>query len=101
MVAGHLSVKKGYYYCVLNYKDEYGKRKNKWISTGLPEKGNKKRAEEILIEEIHTEGAPCDLFESLYEEQHPGKEMNDYQKDLMDKVIKGIWEGQEAYDEAD
>jgi integrase len=51
VVAGHLSVKKGYYYCVLNYKDEYGKRKNKWISTGLPEKGNKKRAEEILIEE--------------------------------------------------
>ena len=51
MVAGHLSVKKGFYYCVLNYKDEYGKRKNKWISTGLTEKGNKKRAEEILIEE--------------------------------------------------
>ena len=51
MVSGHLSVKKGYYYCVLSFNDELGKRKTKWISTGLPEKGNKKRAEAILIEE--------------------------------------------------
>lgn len=51
MVSGHLSVKKGNYYCVLNYKDADGKRKTKWISTGLPEKGNKKKAEARLIEE--------------------------------------------------
>lgn len=40
--------KKGYYYAVLSYKDENGKRKTKWISTGLPLKGNKKKAEEVL-----------------------------------------------------
>lgn len=51
MVSGHLSVKKGYYYCVLSFNDELGKRKTKWISTGLPEKGNKKKAEAILVEE--------------------------------------------------
>ncbi len=51
MVSGHLSLKKGYYYCVLSYNDILGKRKTKWISTGLPEKGNKKRAEALLIEE--------------------------------------------------
>ena len=45
MVAGHLSEKKGYYYAVLNYKDYTGKRKSKWVSTGLPVKGNKRRAE--------------------------------------------------------
>ena len=61
----------------------------------------RQQAEEVLIEEIHTEGAPGDLFESFYEEQHPGKEMSGYQKDLMDKVIRKIWEGQEACDEAD
>ena len=44
MVAGHLSEKKGYYYAVLNYKDYTGKRKSKWVSTGLPVKGNKRRA---------------------------------------------------------
>ena len=50
MVAGHLSEKKGYYYAVLNCQDAFGKRKTKWIATGLPVKGNKKKAEQFLIE---------------------------------------------------
>ena len=49
MVAGHLREKRGYYYAVLNYNDSLGRRKTKWISTGLPVKGNKKRAEAVLI----------------------------------------------------
>lgn len=40
MVAGHLQEKKGFFYIVLNYKDEEGKRKSKWMATGLPVKGN-------------------------------------------------------------
>ena len=51
MTAGHLQEKKGYFYAVLSYKDEQGKRKTKWISTGLVVKGNKKRAEEFLMEQ--------------------------------------------------
>ena len=50
MVAGHLHEKSGYYYAVLNYTDSLGKRKTKWISTGLTVKGNKKRAEAILMD---------------------------------------------------
>ena len=50
MVAGHLEVKKGYYYAVLSYVDEQGKRQRPWISTGLPEKGNKRKAEAKLAE---------------------------------------------------
>ena len=50
MLAGHLREKNGYYYAVLNYTDETGKRKTKWIATGLELKGNKKRAEAILTE---------------------------------------------------
>lgn len=50
MVSGHLQIKKDYYYIVLNYFDEYGKRKSKWKSTGLPAKNNKKRAEAMLLE---------------------------------------------------
>ena len=50
MVAGHLREKKGYYYAVLNYTDSLGKRKTKWISSGLTVKGNKKRAEAILMD---------------------------------------------------
>lgn len=47
---GHLAVKGNTYYTVLEFKDENGKRKSKWETTGLPVKGNKKKAEEILLE---------------------------------------------------
>lgn len=50
MVAGHLQEKKGLFYIVLNYKDVNNKRKTKWIPTGLTIKGNKKRAEAMLME---------------------------------------------------
>ncbi len=35
---------------MLNYTDALGKRKTKWIKTGLAVKGNKKKAEAILME---------------------------------------------------
>jgi len=53
MVAGHLQEKRGYYHIVLNYNaSEFGKkvRKTKWLSTGLEVKGNKKKAEALLME---------------------------------------------------
>ena len=50
MVAGHLQEKNDFYYVVLNYKDSAGKRYTKWCRTGLPVKGNKKRAEAMLME---------------------------------------------------
>lgn len=50
MVAGHLQEKNGIYYMVLSYPSSNGKRKNKWISTKLPVKGNKKKAEKMLSE---------------------------------------------------
>lgn len=50
MVAGHLREKNGYYQMILSYKDGEGKRRTKSISTGLTVKGNKKRAEAMLLE---------------------------------------------------
>ena len=50
MVAGHLQEKNGMFYVVLNYRDENGKRKTPWISTNLPVKGNKKRAETFMMD---------------------------------------------------
>ena len=50
MVAGHLREKNGTFQIVLSYKDALGNRKTKSISTGLPIKGNKKRAEAMLME---------------------------------------------------
>ena len=50
MVAGHLQEKNGYFYIVLSYKDYMNKRKTKWIPTKLTIKGNKKKAEKMLLE---------------------------------------------------
>ena len=52
MVAGHLQVKKNYYYIVLNLKDEQGNRKPKWIPTGIQYGGkkNEKLAQDMLLE---------------------------------------------------
>lgn len=50
-MTGSLAIKNGKYYAVLNvYVD--GKRKKKWISSGLSEKGNKRRAEQFLREKL-------------------------------------------------
>ena len=50
-MTGSLTIKNGKYYAVLNtYED--GKRKKKWINSGLPEKGNKRKAEAFLREQI-------------------------------------------------
>ena len=49
MVSGTLALKNGYYYAVLSYRDAAGKHHQKWVSTGLPPKGNKRRAEQELI----------------------------------------------------
>ena len=48
MVAGHLTLKNGRYYAVLNYRNAGGQRKTKWVALGLPEKGNKRKAEAEL-----------------------------------------------------
>lgn len=47
-MTGSLQIKRDKYYIVLNTYDKDGKRKQKWISTDLPAKGNKKRAELLL-----------------------------------------------------
>ena len=66
MVAGHLHEKNGYYYIILNLTDMAGKRKPKWIATGLPVKGNKKRAEQLLIEARRQYDPICKPQEILF-----------------------------------
>ena len=50
-MTGSLTVKNGKYYAVLNVYED-GKRKKKWICTDLPEKGNKRKAEQFLREKL-------------------------------------------------
>lgn len=58
------------------------------------------QSDEVSVEEIRAQGTPEEMFDALYEDQHGGKEMNEYQKKAVDKLIKEIWEGQEVQDEA-
>lgn len=60
MVAGHLQIKKDYYYMVLNLKDEQGNRKSKWIPTGIKVGGkkNEKAAQDMLMETRYSYKAP-------------------------------------------
>lgn len=69
MVAGHLREKRGYYHIVLSYTDENGRRKTPSKSTGLPVKGNKKRAEAMLAEA--RKGMEAELKRQKNEILHP------------------------------
>ena len=69
LVAGHLTLKNGRYYAVLNYRNTGGQRKTKWIALGLPEKGNKRKAEAELAK--------------LRAEFEPPKEVGDLSSDML------------------
>ncbi len=58
-MTGSLQVKNDKYYIIVNLK-ENGKRKQKWIATGLDVKGNKRKAEQLLRETLlECERAPA------------------------------------------
>lgn len=81
MTSGTLSIKKGYYYAVLSWVDVNGERHRKWISTGLPEKGNKRKAKEALT---HI----CNTFEppKVVEELRSDMLFSDYLKKWLEIV---------------
>lgn len=81
MVSGTLSVKKGYYYAVLSWVDVNGKRHRKWISIGLPEKGNKRRAQAELAR-IRSEFEPPTVDQELC----PSMLFSDYLFQWLDVV---------------
>ena len=69
-MTGSLQIKSGKFYMVLNIQ-ENGKRKMKWISTGLAVKGNKRKAEQMLRETLQTykieqSGPKCDMLYADY-----------------------------------
>lgn len=52
IVTGTLQQKSGHYYMVFRIPDSSGKLNQKWISTGLPIKGNQRRAKQMLDEKL-------------------------------------------------
>ena len=63
-MTGSLQVKNGKYYIVLNIYQSNGKRKQKWISTDLPERGNKRKAEKLLRQTLEDYEAKSGLIAS-------------------------------------
>ena len=53
MITGSVQAKNNKLYLVLNLRDSNGNRRPKWIATGLPAKGNKRKAEQILHQELN------------------------------------------------
>ena len=51
------------YYAVLSYYDSKNKRHVKYISTGLPEKGNKRKAEAELVKIRNAFEPPAEIGE--------------------------------------
>lgn len=49
-MTGSLQIKNEKYYAVLNFRDQSGKRVQKWINLNMPVRGNKRRAEAELNE---------------------------------------------------
>ncbi|MCC8022297.1 MAG: site-specific integrase, partial [Clostridiales bacterium] len=64
-MTGRLTIKNGTYYMILNLKDESGRTRPKWITTRLPERGNKRRAEEMLQEKLMEYGRQEAVFTSI------------------------------------
>lgn len=67
-MTGSLQIKNGKYYMVLNTHTPEGKRKLKWLSTGLSVKGNKKKAEALLRKTLneYEEETLCASSEMLF-----------------------------------
>lgn len=70
-ITGSVQAKSGVFYAVLNLQDVRGNRKQKWINSGLPVRGNKKKAEKFLEQQIikysqNTDNNGIDIFVADY-----------------------------------
>lgn len=97
---GSIQPKNGKLYAVLSYRGENGKFKYKWVNTGLPVRGNKKKAEAMIPVFI-------ERFAYLEENKEENKKDTnkimfvDYILDWLErkknKVQQSTWEGYEIY----
>ena len=92
-MTGSIQTKKDYLYIVLQYKDRTGKTKRKWISTGLPARANKKKAEAMISETI-------EKYKSL-ECGENNELLVDYMQEWLDdkktSIRQSTWETYEMY----
>ena len=73
-MTGSLQTKNGKFYIVLNFKDNKGKYKTKWIGTGLVVKNNKRKAEQMI---------PNIVYDNLYLENQEEQIQEEYFVDFL------------------
>ena len=73
---GSLTVKNDKYYIVLSWYDDSGKRKQKWIKTGLPEKNNRRKAEDMLRAELQKYSFPDTENDADEDEEQGGEDIS-------------------------
>jgi len=86
-ITGSIQPKNNMLYAVLNLKDENGKRKPKWIPTGLSVRGNKTRAKEVLKQLIreYSERSQTEKATASVPEQPAAVDFMDYLKSWLNK----------------
>lgn len=80
---GSVQVKRGTWYAVIYYKDEKGIARQKWINTGLSERGNKRQAKEFLEQELNK----FDETEVQGERRAAQRLKNNKEVDLNDRFL--------------
>ena len=71
------SAKNGKQYVVFDYKDSAGKRKRKWVTTGLPEKCTKKALKEAV-----------DQIVAEFDEQYKSGELEKPKSERKSKIFQ-------------
>ena len=84
MVKGSVQEKGGYLHTVISYTDKDGKRKQKWQSTGLTAKGNKRKAQELLKERIDELEMTLEREETQIPDKNSG-----YSRVLQHNAVEG------------
>ncbi len=83
-ITANLFIKRGLYYVILNYRDNNNKRKQKWIPTGIPEKGNNKRIANQKLDEIKRNYQKYLPMESTFELEETDKYFEVYLNEWLE-----------------
>ena len=91
-ITANLFVRRGLYYVILGYRDHLNKRIQKWVPTGIPEKGNNKRLANQKLEEIKQNYGKYLPSEASFETEEAEKYFEDYLKEWLESYRNKIEE---------
>ena len=94
-ITANLFIQHGLYYVILSYRDNNNKRKQKWIPTGISEKGNNKRLANQKLDEIkqnYKEYLPVECsFEKSESEKYFEVYLNEWLESYKHKIEENTY----------